>query len=94
MGMRRIGPARWGKRNQVMGEVDEHVHEVPVPDSVGVGVAPSLHPRVVAVPALHVVAHKDPPPWRERRRRGGGGREGDGGPVEGEVEGLEVGPRF
>ena len=74
-----------------MREVDEDVDEVPVPERVGVRVGPALRRRVVAVAALHVVAHEDAP---ARGERGGGTR--DGGPVEGEVEvgvGGEVGAR-
>lgn len=66
-----------------MGEVDEDIHEVPMPERVGIGVGSALRRRVVAVSALHVVAHQDAPPRGERSPWGG---ERCGGAVEGEVE--------
>jgi len=86
-----VGPAGRREGDEVVREVDEDVDEVPVPERVGVRVGPALRRRVVAVAALHVVAHEDAP---ARGERGGGTR--DGGPVEGEVEvgvGGEVGAR-
>ena len=90
MGVGGVDPARRRQRDEVVGEVDEDVHEVPVPDGVGVGVGPALDPDVVLVPALEVVAHQKPPP--RRQNPGGGGGERDGGFVEREVEGVEVRP--
>jgi hypothetical protein len=81
--VRGVGPARRRKSDEVVGEVDEDVHEVPMPERVGVRVGAALRRRVVAVPALHVVAHEDAPPRRERRP-GAGERRGCA--VEGEVE--------
>jgi hypothetical protein len=86
-----IDPARRRDGDKVVGEVDEDVDEVPVPDPVGVRVASALRRRVVAVPALHVVAHQDAVARRERLPCPGHGRA-----VEGEVEvggGGEVGAR-
>lgn len=85
----RVDPARWREGDEVVGEIYEDVDEVPVPERVGVRVVPTLRRGVVAVPALHVVAHQDAPARRERLP---GPR--DGGAVEGEVEvggGGEVG---
>lgn len=87
-----VGPTRRWQRDKVVGEVDEDVHEVPVPDGVGIGVGPTLDPDVVPVPALEIVAHKKPPP--RRQNPGGRGGERDGGSVEREVERVEVRPGF
>lgn len=87
MGVGGVGPARRRQRYQVMREVDEDVNEVPMPNRVCSGVAATLHPQVVGVPALHVVAHEDP---TAGGKKGGGGRERDGGAVEGEMKRAEV----
>lgn len=85
-----IGPARRREGDEVVREVDEDVDEVPVPERVGFRVGPALRRRVVAVAALHVVAHQHAAARRERLPGPGW----DGRPVEGEVEvggGGEVG---
>lgn len=69
-----------------MGEIDEYVNKMPMPDGVCVWVGTSLNPLVVTVAAGHVVTGEDPGARGKRRRR-----ERDGGAVEGEVEGVEVG---
>lgn len=83
MEVRGVGPAWRRESDEVVREVDEYVDEVPMPESVGVGVGAALRRRVVAVAALEVVADEEAPPRRERRPGGGERR---GGAVEGEVE--------
>lgn len=83
MEVRGVGPAWRREGDEVVGEVDEDVHEVPMPERVGIGVGPALRRGVVAVAALEVVADEEAAPRRERRPGRGERR---GGAVEGEVE--------
>lgn len=82
-----ISPTWWRNRNEIMREIDEHINQMPMPDGVGVGIVTSLDPLVVDVAAGHVMADEDP----GARGRVRIGREMDGGAIEGEVEGVEVG---
>lgn len=86
--MARIRPARRRNRHQIVRKVHENVHQVPMPDRISSRVIAALDPSIVDVAPHHVVAHQDPAAVRQC---GCGGREGDGGLVEGIVEGFEVG---
>lgn len=69
-----IGPSRRREGDEIMGEIDKDVHEVPVPNGIRVGVRPALNPPVVVrIPALEVVADEDPTARRRLHRRRGKG---------------------
>lgn len=82
-----ISPTWRRNRNEIMREIDEHINQMPMPDGVGVGIGTSLDPLVVEVAAGHVMTDEDPGARGRVRIR----REMDGGAIEWEVEGVEVG---
>ncbi|MCO5613184.1 hypothetical protein L7F22_067460 [Adiantum nelumboides] len=87
MSMSCIDPAGRRKGNKGVGEINEDINEMPVPDGVGVTIGASLHPPVVLIAALHVMADQETRPlWCTGRDA----LKGHAALVEGEVERVQV----
>lgn len=67
--MSRVGPTRRRESNEIMREVDENIHQIPMGQIKRLGIGPTLDPLIVSIPTSHIMADKQSRPVGQRLPR-------------------------
>lgn len=88
--MSRVGPTRRRESNEIMREVDENIHQIPMGQIKRLGIGPTLDPLIVSIPTSHIMADKQSRPVGQRLPRLKRNRS----LVKWVMKGLKIGPWF